>query len=153
MTDPSLDRATSAIGELSSSVRTLTGEVVRSETLRGRKIKVIQHVLFILVPSVILLVVLAVSNFALLNRVNATAASSKSTNELLLGCLQPNTTCNKVNVQKTAALLDQIRQTQFVIAVCQRKNPVDTDPLGVGLIHCVQNYYPGFTLPTKTPGP
>lgn len=149
MTDPSLDRAAAVIGDLAQDIRSLTREVATSEALRSSKIRWIQKLLYVLVPAIILLVIMAISNFALLSRVNATAASSKSTNELLLGCLQPNTTCNRINTEKTAALLNQIRQTQFVIAVCQRQNPIDTDPAGSGLIRCVQAYYPGFALPAK----
>jgi hypothetical protein len=149
MTEPSLDRAATAVGELSSSVRTLTQEVIASESLRTSKIKWIQRLLYVMVPAVVLLVIMAVSNFALLNRAADTAENVRSTNELLLGCLQPDTACNKANARASAALLDNIRQTQFVIAVCQRLNPVDKDPDGSGIVRCVQDYYPGFALPNK----
>jgi hypothetical protein len=150
MTDPTLERATSAVGELSASVRSLTAEVISSEQLRTAKIRWIQKLLYLLIPAVALLVIMAASNFVLLGRIDRAAVDSRSTNELLLGCLRPGTTCNELNRTKTAQLLDNIRQTQFVIAVCQRQNPIEQDPSGEKLIACVQSYYPGFKLPPKT---
>lgn len=147
MTEPSLDRATAAIGELSGSVRALHAEVVQAEALRSAKIKWIQRVLFVLIPAVLLLLVLAITNFILLARINAAAADAKSTNDLLLSCFRPNTRCSTENARKTAEWQNEIRQTQFVIAVCQRQNPVTTDPEGRQMVACVQRYYPGFTLP------
>jgi hypothetical protein len=149
MSDPSMDRATTAIGDLSISVRALHSEVVRSESLRTRKIKLIVAALFVLVPAVVLLVIMAATNFVLLSRTNEAASDAKSTNQLLYGCFQPGTTCSKQSAKNTGAALEQLRQTQFVIAVCQRLHPVDEDPEGVALVRCVQQYYPGFTLPQK----
>jgi hypothetical protein len=133
-------------------VRALTQEVVGSEELRTSKIRWIQKLLYVLVPGVALLVIMAISNFVLLNRITDTATSSRSTNELLLGCLQPGTQCYQLNKDQTAQLLDNIRQTQFVIAICQRRNPVEKDPTGTEIIKCVQDYYPGFVLPEKQGG-
>lgn len=149
MTEPSLDRATSAIGELSGSVRALHAEVVQAEALRTEKIRLISRVLYVLVPAVLLLLVLAVTNFVLLSRTSAAAADARSTNELLLGCFQPGTKCSEENARKTGDWLNQVRQTQFAIAVCQRQNSVADDPSGAGVVACVQSYYPGFTLPKK----
>jgi hypothetical protein len=149
VTEPSLDRATTAIGELSGSVRALHTEVVQAEALRTEKIRAIQRVLFVLAPCVVLLIVLAASNAVLLARTSEAANASRSTNELLLGCLQPGTKCSNTNATKTAEVLDRVRQTQFVIAVCQRQNPVDKDPDGARMQACVRRYYPGFTLPPQ----
>lgn len=150
MPETSLDRATAAIGELSGSVRALHGEVVQSESLRTTKIKWIQRQLIILVPAVVLLVLMAVTNFVLLARINQAAGDARSTNDLLLGCLQPSTPCSEQNRKQTGAVLEQIRQTQFAIAFCQRINPVDSDPDGAKVVRCVQEYYPGFALPPKS---
>lgn len=152
MPETSLDRATSAINNLSSTVSALHTEVVQSEALRTEKIKWIQRLLYVMVPAVVLLVLMAVSNFVLLSRINSAARAANSTNDLLLGCLQPSTPCAEENRKSTAAVLDQIRQTQFAIALCQRLNPIDKDPDGSGVVRCVQQYYPGFTLPPKTGG-
>ncbi len=153
MSDPSLDRATTAIGELSKSVRSLHAEVVRSEVLRSRKIKLITKALAVLVPAVVLMLVLAVTNFVLLKKIDEAADDSRSTNQLLYGCLKPGTTCSNENARRTAEVMaqltNQLRQTQFVIAVCQRQNPVDEDPQGTAMVACVQRYYPGFTLPQR----
>lgn len=149
MNDPSLDRATSAIGELSSSVRSLTGEVVQSEALRGRKIKAIQHVLYVLVPGVILLLILAFSNFALLSRVNKAAADAKSTNQLLLGCFQPGTQCSESAKAQAAQRSNEGRQAIYVMLICLRLNPSAEDPNAVDVQKCVQQYYPNFVLPPK----
>lgn len=149
MSETSLDRATVAIGELSTSVRSLHSEVVQSETLRTTKIKWIQRLLYVMVPAIVLLMLLAISNFVLLSKINAAASDARSTNTLLLGCLQPGTKCSDQNRRQTAAALDQIRQTQFAIALCQRLNPIDKDPDGTGVVRCVQQYYPNFTLPPK----
>jgi hypothetical protein len=156
MPEASLDRATAAIGELSGSVRALHSEVVQSESLRATKIKWIQRQLIILVPAVVLLVLLAATNFIVLTRINQAASDARSTNTLLLGCLQQGTRCSEQNRKATAAVMDQIRQTQFAIALCQRINPVDKDPTGAAVVSCVQDYYPGLVLPPKsavTPGP
>jgi hypothetical protein len=153
MSDPSLDRATKAIGELSSSVRALHSEVVQSETLRARKIKLITAALLVLVPAVVLMLVMAVTNFVLLNKTNEAADDSRSTNQLLYGCLKPGTQCSNENAKRTAEVMAQLtgelRQTQFVIAVCQRQNPIDKDPQGAAVVACVQQYYPAFTLPPR----
>jgi len=149
MPETSLDRATAAIGELSGSVRALHGEVVQSEALRTTKIKWIQRVLYVMVPAMVLMILLAVTNFVLLSRINQAASDARSTNDLLLGCLQPQSACSQQNQKATAAVMNQIRQTQFTIAFCQRINPIDQDPDGSGVIRCVQQYYPGFTLPPK----
>ncbi len=149
MGDPSIDRATTAIGELSGSVRALHSEVVQAEALREQKIKLITTALFVLVLSMGLLVVMAVTNFVLLSRINQAAGDAKSTNELLYGCFVPGTKCSAQNAKQTGAVMDQLRQTQFVIAVCQRLHPVTEDPAGAGLVSCVQDYYPTFTLPPR----
>ncbi len=149
MPETSLDRATAAIGELSGSVRALHGEVVQSENLRTEKIRWIQRLLYVLVPAVVLLVLMAISNFVLLSRINAAAEDARSTNQLLLGCFLPDSKCSQENKKSTAAVMDQIRQTQFAIALCQRQNPTDRDPTGSGLVACGQQYYPGFALPPK----
>lgn len=149
MSDPSLDRATSAIGELSGSVRTLTTEVVQSEALRARKIKVIQQVLYVLVPGVLLLLVMAVSNFTLLSRVSDAAADAKSTNQLLLGCFQPGTQCSEAQKAQQMTRSTEARQTTYVMLICLRLNPLEQDPNAVGVQKCVQQYYPGFKLPSK----
>jgi hypothetical protein len=149
MSDPSLDRATTAIGHLSTAVRDLHAEVVQSETLRAQKIVLITRALIAMAAVAVLLVVLAVSNFVVLNRTNEAADDSRSTNQLLLGCFQPGTPCSMNNARNTAAALEQLRQTQFVIAVCQRLHPVTEDPEGTAMVACVQDYYPTFRLPTR----
>ena len=154
MSDPSLDRATTAIGDLSISVRALHAEVVQSETLRSRKIKLITAALIVLVPATVLMLVMAITNFVLLNRTNEAADDSRSTNQLLYGCFQPGTTCSIENLKRTGEVMNQLRQTQFVIAVCQRLHPISEDPEGAALVACVQQYYPSFTLPPKiSPSP
>lgn len=149
MPDQSLDRATSAIADLATGVHALTNEVISSEVLRARKIRAIQNVLFVLVPSIVLLLIMAVTNFVLLSRVRTIANDSRNTNDLLVSCFQPGTECSNTNAQRTGAALDQLRQTQFVIAICQRQNPVADDPDGAGVVECVQGYYPNFTLPAR----
>jgi hypothetical protein len=149
MTDPSLDRATAVVGELASSVRRLTEEVVASEALRTRKIRVIQQAMYVMVPAVVLLVVLAFTNFVLLSRVKDAADSAKNTNDLLVSCFQPGTECSNSSSQKTGEAINQLRQTQFVIAICQRQNPVTEDPNGTKIVSCVQRYYPNFRLPPQ----
>jgi hypothetical protein len=149
MSDPSLDRATKAIGDLSTSVRSLHAEVVQSESLRSRKIKLITAALIVMVPAVVLLVFMAISNFVLVSKTNDAADEARKTNELLYGCFQPNTTCSNENLKNTAAVMNQLRQTQFVIAVCQRLHPITEDPDGAAMVACVQQYYPGFALPPK----
>ncbi len=150
MTEPSLDRATTAIGQLSKSVRELHAEVVQAESLRTQKIRLITQMMFAVGAAAILLVIMAASNFVLLNRINAAAADARSTNDLLLGCFTPGSQCSNENTKRTGAALDQLRQTQFVIAVCQRQHPVTEDPEGVAMVSCVQQYYPTFHLPAKT---
>lgn len=152
MPDASLDRATAAIGDLAAGVQRLTREVKHDESLRERKIKAIQRVLIVLVPSVLLLVILAITNFVLLSRIKDVAEDARNTNDLLVSCFQPGTACSKTNSQRTGEALNQIRQTQFVIAICQRQNPIASDPDGKKVIACVQNYYPTFVLPPQPAG-
>lgn len=137
-----LNRATSALGELAADIRTFTEEVQRSEQLRTEKIRWIQKVLFVLVPAVLLLLVGAVTNFVLLARVTAT-------NNLLFGCFTPNTQCSTASQQAAAVRSLEQKQTQFVIAICQRQNPISEDPEGTRMIRCVQTYYPTFRLPVQ----
>jgi hypothetical protein len=149
MNDPSLDRATQAIGGLSASVRDLHAEVVQSESLRTHKIRLIGHALIAVCVASVLLVVLAITNFMLLSRISTTAGDARSTNQLLYGCFVPGTKCSTENQKNTAAVMNQLRQTQFVIAVCQRQHPLTEDPAGVALVACVQRYYPTFVLPPQ----
>lgn len=156
MTDPSIDRATGAIGNLAASVNTMTNEVIALEALRASKIKWIQTLLYVLIPGVILLIVLAISNFALLNRVRASAvdaknsaAAAQSTNDLLLGCFRAGTQCAEAQKKATALRSTEARQATYVMLICLRLNPQDEDPNAVSVQRCVQQYYPGFTLPTK----
>lgn len=149
MPDPSLDRATLAVGELRNLVGRLLDEVVESESLRAQKIRLIQQALYVLVPSVVLLIIMAITNFALLAKTRDAAADARATNQLIAGCLQPNTSCSNANASKMGDALNQIRQTQFVISVCMRQNPTAEDPAGKKMIKCVQAYYPNFSLPPK----
>lgn len=149
MADPSLDRATAALGNLSTSVRALTTEVVQSESLRTRKIKVIQHALLVLGAAVMLLVILAITNFVLLGRVNHAAADAKATNELLFGCFQPGTQCSESQRAQAMARGVANQQTTYVMLICLRLNPLAEDPDAIAVQRCVRQYYPGFSLPTK----
>lgn len=149
MPDPSLDRATQAVGELSSNVSRLTSEVVASEHLRARKIKAIQNILYVLVPAMVLLVVMAIGTIVILAKVKQAAEDARNTNELIASCFQPNTPCSNTSGQRTGEALNQLRQTQFVIAICQRQNSVTEDPNGTKVIACVQHYYPNFELPPR----
>jgi len=154
MTDEGFMRAVAALSELSDSVAALRSEVEQSEVLRTEKIKMIHRLLYVLVPTMILMVAMVVGNFVLLTRINTTAEAAESTNSLLLGCFQLDSKCAQENVKSTAAVMEQIRQTQFAIALCQRQNPLERDPEGSGLVRCVQQYYPGFVLPPKgSPSP
>jgi hypothetical protein len=150
MSEPSLDRATTAIGQLSKSVRDLHDEVVQSESLRAQKIRLMTQVMAAIGVAAVLLVLLAASNFVLLNRIKAAASDARSTNDLLVGCFTPGTPCSNESTKRTGEALEQLRQTQFVIAVCQRRHPVVEDPDGVAMVSCVQQYYPTFHLPAKT---
>jgi hypothetical protein len=147
--DPSLERAQTALTGLAAEVRKFTEEAKVLEQLRTRKIKSIQHLLYVLVPAMILLLIMAVTNFALLSQTRAAANDARRTNELLVSCFQPNTPCSSSSAQRTGDALNQIRQTQFVIAYCQRQNPVGEDPDGKDLVTCVQGFYPGFKLPLR----
>jgi hypothetical protein len=149
MTDEGLDRATVALGSLAESVQALHAEAVQGEALRTEKIRWIQRLLYVMVPAMVLLVIMAVTNFVLLARINSAAAAANSTNELLLGCFLPESKCSQENRKSTTAVMDQIRQTQFAIALCQRQNPTERDPDGEALVRCVQQFYPGFALPPK----
>jgi hypothetical protein len=73
----------------------------------------------------------------------------RATNDLLYGCFQPGTTCSNQSAKNTGAAIEQLRQTQFTIAVCQRLHPITEDPDGEKLVACVQAYYPTFVLPPK----
>lgn len=150
MPDVSLDRATAAIGELSANVRKFTTEVENSERLRTQKIRALYRLMYVVAPAVLLLLVLAITNFALLSKTRDAAADAKNTNDLLVGCFTPGTQCAELQKAQSDARINQIRQTQFVIAVCQRRNPVDEDPTATGMMACVQDYYPGFALPAKS---
>jgi hypothetical protein len=149
MSDPSLDRATTAIGRLSESVRDLHAEVVQSESLRTQKIRMLIRVLVGVGVAAVLLVCMAVTNFVLLSRITHAAEDARSTNQLLYGCFQAGTKCSVENQKRTAAVMDQLRQTQFVIAVCQRQHPITEDPEAAAMVSCVQRYYPTFTLPPR----
>jgi len=131
-----------AVERLTTGVKDLKDELLTAEDQRATKIRAIQNLMFVVVPAVILLVILAITNFVVINKTSAIS-------DTVAGCLRPNTPCSNANRDATRALLDQIRQTQFVIAVCQRQNPVDKDPDGTGIVTCVQQYYPGFQLPQK----
>lgn len=147
-TDP-LDLTTEALGKLSISVRALSSEVERAEVLRTRKIKALQQVLYILVPAVLLLLVLAFTNFALLNKVATVASDSRSTNTLLLGCFQPGSKCAESAKQQQAQRALETEQQTYVMLICLRLNPAAEDPNATGAQKCVQQYYPGFKLPAK----
>lgn len=140
--DNSLDRASAAVGELSKSVRALTTEVMTSEALRAEKIKALQRLMYVLVPAVALLLGMAVTNFMLLSRVNGT-------NELFASCYRDGTECSNSNNARFTAALEQVRQTQFVMVICQRINPIGDDPDGTALRACVRTYYPTFELPAR----
>jgi len=156
MTGPSIDRAATAVGELSGSVRLLTDEVKAAEALREEKIRWIQRSVIATGAAVAVLIILVVANFSLLSHTRDAAADAKSTNDLLLSCFQPNTHCSNESIKRSAAVLNEVRQTQFVIAVCQRQNPLPPNPTqaqvdgALGRFQrCVQTYYPGFRLPPK----
>ncbi len=144
MTETPLSLVESAVNGLTSSVQGLKDELVLAEKQRGNKIRALQNLMFVVVPAIVLLIVLAATNFVVIRKTSAIS-------DTIAGCLRPNTPCSDANRDATRALLDQIRQTQFVIAVCQRQNPVDSDPDGTGIVKCVQDYYPGFHLPQKAP--
>lgn len=154
MTEESFARAVAALTDLSGNVNALRIEAMQSEELRTEKIRWIQRLLYVLIPAVLLMVLMVIGNFFLLSRINSTAENARSTNTLLLGCFQPSSRCAEENRRATAAVMDQIRQTQFAIALCQRQNPIEQDPDGAGIVRCVQQYYPAFVLPPKaTPAP
>lgn len=154
--DRSLENIAVAVSELSSGVAALDQDVKRDGDLRSAKVKAIQRLLYVLIPCVVLLIILAVTNFLLLSRIKEAASDARSTNQIIAGCLQPNTECGKQNAARTESALNRIRETQFVIAVCQRKNPLPVTPTPADveaqtnrLVTCVQGFYPTFKLPQK----
>lgn len=156
MPDPSLDRAVVVLGELATTVRSFTAEARELERLRSKKIRALYTTLFVLVPAIALLIVLAITNFALLSKVKDTAADSKSTNTLLLGCFTPGSKCAEVSKQQQEVREQRNRQATYVMLYCLRLNPLEKDPNAIGVQRCVQQFYPGFVLPpratpTRTP--
>lgn len=158
-TDP-LERAAEAVSSLSLSVLRLTSEVKAAETLREEKIRWLQRAVSVAGIAIGVLIILAITNFTMLNQTRSAAATSASTNTLLLGCFQPHSQCSDENAKKTASVFNQIRQTQFVIAICQRSTPLPSNPTPADvdratekLVACVQAYYPGFKLPPRAEKP
>lgn len=149
MAEQSIDRAATALATLARNVQDFTAEARELEKLRTRKIRALYLTLWVLVPAVILLIILAFSNFALLQRTKEAAADTRSTNQLLLGCFQPGTKCSDGQKALAMARSTEARQTTYVMLICLRLNPLDSDPNAVGVQRCVQQYYPGFQLPTK----
>lgn len=139
----SLDRATSAIGELSGSVRALHAEVVQAEALRTAKIRWIQRVLYVLVPCVVLLVVLAISNFVLLARINGIAGDVRSTNTTLLDCINSTGECGRRNASNQGKVLDEVKRYELTVIYCARTNPQPVDPDGSAFVACINRLYPG----------
>lgn len=140
--DASLDAVAVAVDGLTRGVRQLQDELVQAENLRDAKVRALRKLLIALVPAIGLLVIMAVTNGILISRTSDIAGQ-------VAGCVRPDTACGQANLQANAALMDKIRETQFVIATCQRLNPVEKDPDASGIQKCVRDYYPTFTLPGK----
>ncbi len=140
--EPGSDLIAAEIGNLAQRVSALQDELVVAEKLRSAKIEALRRLMYVVVPAVVLLLIMAITNFVLINK-------TTSLSDTIAGCLKPRTECSEANRRAQADQLDRIRQTQFVIAICQRRNPVDKDPNGDGVVTCIQSYYPGFLLPEK----
>lgn len=156
MTQPTNRTIIQAIDDLSSYVQDQT-TAIRAESLaRNRKVTWLQRLMFVVVPSLVLLVVLAVTNFVVISRVNGAASSAKDTQQTIASCLTPNTECSNQSKQQIADLNNTQRQTTFVLFVCARQFPNPPNPTREEidantqkLVSCVQEYYPDFKLPPK----
>lgn len=75
------------------------------------------------------------------------AKTVSDTNQLLLSCFDPNSQCGKQNATEQA----RQRQQSYVIASCQRANPVDLEQTPAQnekkLLACINKYYPDLALP------
>lgn len=135
-------------------IRSLSQAVAAESEARNRKVKAIQRNSMFIAFGIMILLAVAVLNLVNTTRTNAIAEDANQTNELLLGCLTPGNECSEFNARQQANVLNLVRQTNFVVAFCQRTNPIDNDPDGSGLVACIQSYYPDFQLPSKaSPSP
>lgn len=102
----------------------------------------------------VLLLLLAGVNFYNTTVSRHADESAQQTNKLLLGCYIPGDQCWQQNRDQQIAAQSQIRQTVFVISICQRSfpsNPNVLDPEGntKKLLDCIHQYYPDLQLPPK----
>jgi uncharacterized integral membrane protein len=133
--------------------------VRRESELRDRKIhsieetnRSIQKAIWGGVVALVLLLILAVVNVYNTTTTNKIARNAQQTNELLVGCFTPGSSCQKQTLANQEAQQGLIRQQAFVIAVCQRQNPADSgNPTGstVKLLDCIHKYYPDLQLPPE----
>jgi len=135
----------------------LVEKVAEDAYMRERKVELLDRgmrqtrkLLFMLGIGLLLLVTIATINAVNIasTRKNAAvtaqaARDAKATNDLLFGCFEPNSQCAKLNVQKQAELLNEIKKYELVALYCIRTNPGAEDPEGVAFLACVNRLYPG----------
>ena len=117
MTAPDADPFAHAVDALTEEVRKMRVDIAHSDGVRTTKIEAIRNLMWVVVPALILLLAMTITNL--------------------------------IQIRGTGETVDQVRQTGFVIALCQRQNPSALDPSGAGMVACVQEYFPDFRLPDK----
>lgn len=152
-----LEELIRANAESNATMASLVERVQEETAARDRKLEQLarnnreMHRLgWLMVACMAVLVILAVFNAVNIATARTNAAQtaaiardSRSTNELLLDCLNAAGTCGKANAQQQRKILDEIKKYELTVIYCARTNPQNLDESGNKFIACVDRLYPG----------
>lgn len=100
--------------------------------------------------AMVILVLIAVFNASnvlagrkLAQKTATIAQDTRSTNALLLDCLNSTGQCGRVNAREQALTLDEVKKYELTVLYCVRTNPQLVDKNGEKFLACVDRLYPG----------
>jgi len=146
-----------ANAQSNKTLRSLVEKVRDDAYMREKKVDLLEvglkqttRVMWLVAVVLALIFSMAIVNF---NNVSAArrnaevtanvARNAQATNELLYGCLRPDTECSRSNQDAQRKILDEIKKYELTALYCLRINPGAEDPRGDEFIACINRLYPG----------
>lgn len=152
-----LEELIRANAESSETMAALVESVHEETAARDRKLEQLaennrqmHRLAWLLAAAMAVLMVMAVVNAVNISTARRSASQTadiardaRSTNQLLLDCLNATGSCGKQNAQAQKKILDEIKKYELTVIYCARTNPQQLDDSGSKFIACVDRLYPG----------
>lgn len=155
--DASVEELVRANAKSNATMAALVEGVKKETAARDRKLeqlaennRAMHRLGWLLAVAMSFLLIMAIFNAVSITTARRNAAQTaeiardtRSTNQLLLDCLNATGSCGSANAAQQTRLLDEIKKYELTVLYCVRINPQVDDESGEQFLACVERLYPG----------